>query len=161
MAANNQSPFVRLSQQEIQQLYQEASKFVSTHIRTPDKPNAGVAPYSPQFVGQTHLTVPIHGVTNLVTSKELYEQLEETFGLDMNGKPPTFYHEMDPDGNGMIYKLNLPIRFHKSQLESNKFRPSKGKVASVPTLEWPLFLMLVEVGLCGFMYYRVATGVAF
>ena len=161
--SNNNSPFVRLSQEEIRDLYNTAANFVKTHMRNSDSPNMCLPPYSPQFVGQTHLTVPIHGANNLKKTLQLFKQLEEHFGLDLNGEPPSLYEEYQADGTGLVTKMNLPIVFKKTQSVFGEYRGGgRGKANSAaPTLEWPLFLLLVEVGLCGFMYYRIANGIAF
>ena len=95
-------------------------------------------------------------------NKHLFELLEDTFGIDVNGEPPSIYDEIQADGTGIVYKLNLPILFKNTQsvagVSSGKRHVAK---AAKPTLEWPLFLMLVEVVLCGSMYYRYSVGIAF
>ena len=157
------SQFVRLSNEEILDLHATAANFVKTHMRNSDSPNMVLAPFDKRQIGQTHLTVPIHGANSLRKNRHLFDLLEDTFGIDVNGEPPSIYDEIQADGTGIVYKLNLPILFKNTQSVAGGASSGKRHVAKVskPTLEWPLFLMLVEVGLCGIMYYRYSVGIAF
>lgn len=153
--------FVKLSHAEIRDVYNRAQQFVKTHMRNSDSLNMSLAPFEERFIGQTHLSLPIFGTNSLKQTRQLHEMLENTFGTDVDGNPPYIYDEIQADGTGTIYKLNIPILFRKSKKAQGYFSHASEKMSSPPTLEWPLFLMLVEIGLCGVMYYRYATGVAF
>ncbi len=158
------SQFIRLSNDEILDLYAPAANFVKTHMRNSDSPNMVLAPFEKRQIGQTHLTVPIYGANSLRKNKHLFELLEDTFGIDINGEPPSIYDEIQADGTGIVYKLNLPISFKNTQQVVGGNGGNGKRLASKtvkPTLEWPLFLLLVEVVLCGSMYYRYSVGSAF
>lgn len=152
--------FETLSYPEIESLYNAAQQFVKTHMRNSDSPGMALAPFDKRYIGRTHLTIPIHGANSLKQSRQLFEQLEQAFGTDVDGNPPYIYDEIQADGTGIVYKLNLPILFRKQNKHKGGVSVTQASAAP-PTLEWPLFLMLVEIGLCGFTYYRFATGVAF
>jgi len=151
--------FETLSASEIRDLYNAAQQFVKTHMRHSDSPNMALAPFDQRFVGRTHLTVPIHGANSLKQNRQLFEMLEDTFGVDVDGNPPYIYDEIQADGTGIVYKLNLPILFKRQ--EKRRTTQAFATTSSIPTLEWPLFLMVVEIGLTGLLYYRFAAGVAF
>ena len=153
--------FVKLSHPEIRQVYNEAQQFVKTHMRNSDSMNMSLAPFEDRFIGQTHLSLPIYGTNSLKQTRQLHDMLEKTFGTDVDGNPPYIYDEIQADGTGTIYKLNIPILFRREARKHKGYFAQGSASSAPPTLEWPLFLMLVEVGLCGFMYYRYATGVAF
>ena len=157
------SQFIRLSNDEILDLHATAANFVKTHMRNSDSPNMVLAPFEKRQIGQTHLTVPIHGANSLLKNKRLFDLLEDTFGIDVNGEPPSIYDEIQADGTGIVYKLNLPILFKNNQQTVGNGGNGKRLASKTvkPTLEWPLFLLLVEVVLCGSMYYRYSVGSAF
>ena len=156
------SQFIRLSNDEILDLHATAANFVKTHMRNSDSPNMVLAPFEKRQIGQTHLTVPIHVANSLRKNKHLFELLEDTFGIDVNGEPPSIYDEIQADGTGIVYKLNLPILFKNTQqvVGSGGGKRLASKAVK-PTLDWPLFLLLIEVVLCGSMYYRYSVGSAF
>jgi hypothetical protein len=155
--------FVKLSRDEIIDLHMQAASFIDTHVRTPACPTLKLAPFDQCTVGRTHLTCPIHGTNSIHMTKDLFVQLENMFGVDVNGEPPEIYNEAMPDGSGIVYKLNLPILFKRSSAASASKNNGRGVASkgSVPSLEWPLFLLIVEAGLSGYLYYRHTLGIAF
>jgi hypothetical protein len=157
------SAFVRLSHEEICDLHAQAANFVETQMRTAASPSMKLAPLGQCTVGRTHLTAPIYGTNSVNKSLELFQQLKDMFGVDVNGESPTIHDEIMPDGSGIVYKLNLPILF---QRKANNRGGGSGGVSSatprsMPSLEWPLFLLIVDAGLAGYLYYRQVSGTAF
>lgn len=154
--------FYTLNSAEIAELYQDACDFVKKHLRTSNSPSMKLAPFDKRQLGKTHASFVIVGANSIDHDGSLYEELEETFGLDINGKRPRIYDEIQPDGSGVAYKLIVPIMFHKKSGNGNGGRKqyTTNKTGTRPTLEWPMFLILVETGLAGLMYYRYSVGIA-
>jgi hypothetical protein len=163
-SASGPVSFVKLSKDETVDLHMQAASFIDTHVRTPACPTLKLAPFDQCTVGRTHLTCPIHGTNSIHMTKDLFVKLEDMFGVDVNGEPPEIYNEAMPDGSGIVYKLNLPILFKRSSAantNAGKGTKGGGGAESIPSLEWPLFLLIVEAGLSGYLYYRHTLGIAF
>lgn len=154
---------VTLSDDEILQLYDDAAAFVDKYIRSTKAPQVKLAPFNRRTqLGPTHASFVIINGYNLSFNKSIFDELEKQFGVDINNNSPWIDEEMDPDGTCTIYKLNIPIAFHQSAAVSkggNGKRRTVSKAGVAPTIEWPLVLLLTEVCLSGWMYYRYVMGV--
>ncbi|MBX9636552.1 MAG: hypothetical protein K2Q45_03265 [Nitrosomonas sp.] len=161
--------FYHFSDAEIREAYSKADKFAKTFLRSADAQQLSVAPFDKCTRGQTHLIVPIYGGTKLDHTYQLYKELKKTFGVDHENKPAWILNEREHDGTGFVQKLNIPIcRLYdesddydgnERNFRNNTKRFSNSKNAAIPTLEWPLLLTAVEILLCGYAYYRHATGI--
>lgn len=144
--------YVKLDHDEIVELREKASEFVSRYLRNvnPNNPNMRLAPFLECRVGRTDISCPIQGVNSLNLTFEDQARMQEEF------PGASIYTERMPDGSEISYKLNIPILRKRSvQRRSGKTTGTK------PTLEWALLLAVVEAGLCGIFYYRWTAGLVF
>jgi len=147
------TPFRKMEDDDIDELYSHASNAVSTW-KTVANPNIRLAGFDKCIHGEQALTCKMLGI-QVGMIRDMYSKLEQHLpGADI-------YIETQPD-KSVNYNLNLPIH-SKATHKSRASRHSGGNVSvdsTKPSTEWGMFLLMLDVTMCAVLWFRVSTGIA-